>query len=76
MQTSKKLFRKNADIVRLFLFEQGEGGIAKENKVFRRLILADPPVIFIHCQIQNPVQFIFDNPMPATDLQNGLSTTE
>jgi hypothetical protein len=45
------------------LFEEIEGHMAKDGKVFGSLIFADPTVIFIHRHIQHPMQIIFDGPM-------------
>ena len=50
---------------RFLLFEEIEGNMAKDSKVFGSLIFTDPTVIFIHSHIQHPMQIVFDGPMLA-----------
>ena len=63
------------------LFEEVEGNMAKNSKVFWRLILPNAAVIFpkerrdgvVHRNIQNPMQSILDRPVFANGLQKTLS---
>ena len=54
------------------LFEQVESNMAQDGQVFGSLIFADTTVIFIQSHIQHPMQFIFDGPVFANDLQNSF----
>lgn len=49
------------------LFEQVESNVTKHRKNFRSLIFADTAAIFIQSDIQNLMQFIFDEPLFRTD---------
>jgi hypothetical protein len=54
------------------MFEQIDGNMSQDSEVFRRLIFADPAVIFVQSDIQNPMQLIFDRPMSADNVQNAF----
>ena len=54
------------------LLEQVEGNMAQNSKVFGSLVFADPTVIFMQGDIQNPVQIIFNRPVFANSFQNPL----
>ena len=48
---------------RFLLFEQVESDVAQDSQIFGSLIFADPTMIFMQGDIQNPMQFIFDRPV-------------
>ena len=64
-----ELFGMDATFGSFLLFEQVEGNVPQDSQVFRSLILAYPTVIFVHGYIQDPVQFIFNGPMSADNMQ-------
>lgn len=47
------------------LFKQIQGTMAKHGKVFGGLVFTDTAMILLQCNIQNPMQFVFDGPVLA-----------
>ena len=70
--SSLKLFGVDAALGGFLLLEQIEGDVAQNGKVFRGLIFANGAMVFVQCDIQNPMQFVLDGPVSAADLQNTL----
>ena len=52
----------------VFAFEQINGHVAQDCKIFRRTVFSNPAGIFAESNIQTPVQIVFDAPVVSDGL--------
>lgn len=63
-----KLLGVNTAFGSFLLFEQIERHVSQNSHVFGSVIFMNTIVVFIHCNIQNPMEFIFNGPMSANNM--------
>ena len=73
--SSQETFSLDAPFAGFLLFEQVQGNMAQDGKVFCSMILPYTAMIFVKGDIQGPMQLIFDPPMRTHGPQDTLGAS-